>query len=741
MLGFIRDSVAVIRARLSRLSGTLRLLVIAAISIVSVVVLFWLFDKIIFYFLTRSYVDEVAQALDINKYLANAIAWVAFAVTVFLVGHVFSLSKSKRRIGIVGLLTLLVGQSLVLWYGTRGQLFDTSGNAIACYVITRDAVHPVRYGNHAGTIDPETGLLCRAVTPEMVERLRAYEKGERPEKTEEKEPVFFDPRSGEAIVWYYKNTNGGIELFNLMGFYPSTGEELVPVTKEIAALWKSQSDERRKMEARRAPQLISDPEHYEWFNAITGEPRVWYIRKGDGSYEFYDRAGFYPSTGEALTVATSEVKETWLKENSSKKCYIITRDAVHPVRYGKSPGTIDPEAGRLCRSVTPEMIERLRAYETGERPKRTEEKEPVFFDPRTGEAILWYYKNTNGDIELFNLMGFHPNTGDELLPVTKAIYELWTTKIVQRIPKRVDLKNYEPFDSKTGQPRIWYWRSPKGDWEFYDSPGFHPGTGEQLTVLTKDAIEKAKGEAEAQQKRLDEERAARDKAKKVQAEIEEQDKRERARIEEDNRLKQEAARLRETGAANQCDALAGNPSDPKGPRIGVAYNSLKAQASEAVSNCEIAVRQYPTELRFQYQLGRALEFIDRKRAFDIHQKLVGLRYPAAYDNLGTMYLLDRKNVSEAVRLFRMGTQLGDPDSMISLAERIGRGDAMPTSQNETKIALYGRAAALGNVDAVRALQVEQEKALRAEQQLENQQQQQRRMMQFFGGLLQNMAGH
>jgi hypothetical protein len=231
--------------------------------------------------------------------------------------------------------------------------------------------------------------------------------------------------------------------------------------------------------ARRAPERISDPEHYEWFNAITGEPRVWYLRKGDGSYEYYDRDGFYPSTGEALTVATSEVREAWLKdqnEKSSKKCYVITRDAVHPVRYGNQPGTIDSETGRLCRPVTPEMIERLRAYEKGERPKRTAENEPVFFDPRTGEEIIWYYKNTNDDIEFFNLMGFHPSTGDELLPVTKEIYELWRKKSIQRIPKQVDLKNYEPFDSKTGQPRIWYWRSAKGDWEFYDSPGFHPGS-------------------------------------------------------------------------------------------------------------------------------------------------------------------------------------------------------------------------------------------------------------------------
>jgi hypothetical protein len=97
-------------------------------------------------------------------------------------------------------------------------------------------------------------------------------------------------------------------------------------------------------------------------------------------------------------------------------------------------------------------------------------------------------------------------------------------------------------------------------------------------------------------------------------------------------LKQEANRERETGAANRCDALAGNPTDPKRSGSGVTYALLKPQASEAVASCEMAVRQYPNEPRFQYELGRAMQFVDRKKAFDIQQKLVNLRYPAAYDN-------------------------------------------------------------------------------------------------------------
>jgi TPR repeat protein len=55
-------------------------------------------------------------------------------------------------------------------------------------------------------------------------------------------------------------------------------------------------------------------------------------------------------------------------------------------------------------------------------------------------------------------------------------------------------------------------------------------------------------------------------------------------------------------------------------------------------------------------------------------------------------------VDEAVKLFRKGAALSDPDSMMSLAEQIGNG--------QTKgdvISLYQRAAKLGHPAAKRAL--------------------------------------
>ena len=109
------------------------------------------------------------------------------------------------------------------------------------------------------------------------------------------------------------------------------------------------------------------------------------------------------------------------RDGKAIKCYVITRDGVI---YREQPG-FDPSTGRECRPVTPELVERLREYERGNRPTSIEAPNPEFFDRGTGRPIVWFYKNKTNDIELFNLMGFHPETGDELEPVSKEIVELW----------------------------------------------------------------------------------------------------------------------------------------------------------------------------------------------------------------------------------------------------------------------------------------------------------------------------
>ena len=128
-------------------------------------------------------------------------------------------------------------------------------------------------------------------------------------------------------------------------------------------------------------------------------------------------------------------------------------------------------------------------------------------------------------------------------------------------------------------------------------------------------------------------------------------------------------------AAEECDRLAANPYDrQKSVSVpGVSYSNLQGRAKEAAQACEKAVHGYPNERRFLYQQARALQYVDRSKAFSIHQQLVRLRYPAAFDNLGWLYVTERNDEGSAIGHFRAGANLEDPDLMVSLAEMIIRG--------------------------------------------------------------------
>ena len=129
-----------------------------------------------------------------------------------------------------------------------------------------------------------------------------------------------------------------------------------------------------------------------------------------------------------------------------------------------------------------------------------------------------------------------------------------------------------------------------------------------------------------------------------------------------------------SNSANDCDRLAANASDQRKPPSipGVPYDILMNQAKDAIAACTQAVQQSPTEPRYEYQMARAMETEAPEKAFEIHNKLAHLGYPVAYDNLGWLEIKLHKNFGEAIKDFEAGSQLQDPDSMVSLAEMIDK---------------------------------------------------------------------
>jgi hypothetical protein len=197
-----------------------------------------------------------------------------------------------------------------------------------------------------------------------------------------------------------------------------------------------------------------------------------------------------------------------------------------------------------------------------------------------------------GTIEIFDLMGYHPETSEELLPVTPEIVDRWTAQQAQKRrkpPARVDPVLHPWFVVKTGRPNIWHTPEETGALEFFDGPGFHPKTGKALIEITQDFAEKIEREKQKQADDL-----AREKQKQAEQKWREQQAREAQRL------------------AASCDELAGNPNDQRrrSKGVGVSYDQLKTQIPEAIRACESAVQLLPADLTLQYQLARAVELVD-----------------------------------------------------------------------------------------------------------------------------------
>ena len=293
--------------KLGPLSFAVRVAVIVLACVVVGGLIFWLCNELVYFYIARSYSEELADAADLNRGFARAVLWASFAAIVIFGGYSFSFSRWKRKVGYAGIVALLIGHSVLL--GRMDANFQKSGAAEKCYVITRTSIKLL---NRVGT-DPETGLECRPLTPQMAEKIKLYTDGYRAKLVTSNDPTFFDPTTGEPVVWYSKNDRGQIQLFDLMGFHPQTGEELIPVTRDVVQSWKQQS---AKI-VRRVPVRVNDPDKVGFFEPTTGAAKIWYWQSQSGQYEFYDGPGFHPTSGDAFKIVTREVIAEWRQQQEA----------------------------------------------------------------------------------------------------------------------------------------------------------------------------------------------------------------------------------------------------------------------------------------------------------------------------------------------------------------------------------------------------------------------------------------
>lgn len=114
--------------------------------------------------------------------------------------------------------------------------------------------------------------------------------------------------SGEARR-FYAVTPEGIRTFPEDGNDPKYGIKLKPITPEIA-----ESIERARRGLRPEPISRDRWPTLEFFDGVSGNPRVWYYQAPNGSYELFSSPGFHPRVGEPLRPATPQVADAAIRQ-------------------------------------------------------------------------------------------------------------------------------------------------------------------------------------------------------------------------------------------------------------------------------------------------------------------------------------------------------------------------------------------------------------------------------------------
>jgi hypothetical protein len=181
-----------------------------------------------------------------------------------------------------------------------------------------------------------------------------------------------------------------------------------------------------------------------------------------------------------------------------------------------------------------------------------------------------------------------------------------------------------------------------------------------------------------------------------------------AEIEKITTAEEEAARKEKTlreNAARECDRRAGNPKDVNKNKefAGTPMFDLRGSSAKAIEWCTKAKEAFPNAPRFKYQLGRAFQAAGQDRsALDILEPLTSIPYAAAFDNIGRIYL-NAGDQEKSASYFQPGATLGDPDSMMSLAQTYEKKENEKKANNEQALYWYNRAANSGHPAAPEAI--------------------------------------
>jgi hypothetical protein len=109
---------------------------------------------------------------------------------------------------------------------------------------------------------------------------------------------YFDYYNGEPLKWYAE-TPEGLRFYDSPGYDPVYNNKLKPTTPGIIEKYKKQQ---LNMYPKRI--ILTSVEGVEFFDSISGKPKIWYYQDTEGSFEFFDGPGFHPTYNAELKPVT-----------------------------------------------------------------------------------------------------------------------------------------------------------------------------------------------------------------------------------------------------------------------------------------------------------------------------------------------------------------------------------------------------------------------------------------------------
>lgn len=183
-----------------------------------------------------SLIGEVKNAIGLNPWQQKFLVAVLGLVGALAVYLMFSFAMKRQVAGFLLLGAMNAATYGFLWQKTAEHWFASDGTPLKCYVLEAKKIR-VR---DIIPVDPDTGRPCKAVnTPELRARLQAWLDASAQSADVELKPIARPSRffstfiEGEAIVWYFRRSDGTVEFFDLPGFHPVYSAELQPVTRAV----------------------------------------------------------------------------------------------------------------------------------------------------------------------------------------------------------------------------------------------------------------------------------------------------------------------------------------------------------------------------------------------------------------------------------------------------------------------------------------------------------------------------